>query len=433
MRNFLLLAIIMIMLFGLWSCATAYNGAETYTVMSEEEAIEEHAQDIGEERVNQELSQSQRPAPYEKEESEVQAENDSEYDAEETISTSEEEIFISTLIEAMSTEEKISQLFILSLGSKNSGTSESLAEFVSNSAAGGFILFTENITTVEGTRAFTDALNEHSVIAPFIAIDEEGGVVSRLRSAGLPGYTPQPTAREIGASGDSNNAYSAGYYIGQTLNLIGVNLNFAPVADVLTNPRSTVIGSRAFSTEPETVAYMASAFQAGLRSQGILSSPKHFPGHGNTADDSHFGRAIIASDIEHLRTVEFLPFERLIAEGAEFVMTGHLLVPEVSNTEIPTSLCEFFVTELLREELGFHGIIITDAMNMGAITDEFNSAEAAVLAILAGTDMILMPEDFEQAAYGILQAIEAGTISIERIEESLVRILTAKFNAGLLE
>jgi len=339
---------------------------------------------------------------------------------------------LALVVDSMSLEEQVAQLFILGLGSETDGFSMDLARFVAETQAGGYILFSDNITTVEDTRNLTDAIRIFSHIPPFIGIDEEGGTVSRLRVAGLPGYTAQPSARDIGRTGDVSNAYASGVAIGEALDSIGVNLNFAPVADVLTNPNNTVIGSRAFGSDPEIVADMASAFQAGLHSTGVLSSPKHFPGHGNTADDSHFGSAVIASDAQHLREVEFVPFERLISEGAEFIMTGHVLVPEVEPDGLPATLSEYFMTDVLRGELGFEGIIITDAMNMGAIAHDFTASEAAVLAIKAGVDMILMPESFSDAMAGIIEAVENEVIPRERIRESLFRIFTTKQSAGIL-
>ena len=341
-------------------------------------------------------------------------------------------LFIESLIDGMSLEEQISQLFILSLRENVTGPSGELEMFITESGAGGYILFSSNITTVEGTRALTDAIKEFSAIASFIGIDEEGGVVSRLASAGLPGYVRPPRARDIGATGDPQNAYIVGETIGRALQSIGVNVDFAPVADVLTNPQNTVIGSRAFGSDPELVSDMVSAFQAGLHSQGIMSAPKHFPGHGNTASDSHFGYAIIASDLEHLRAVEYKPFIRAINEGAEFIMTGHVIAPDIEPDGLPATLSRFFITDVLRDELGFDGIIVTDAMNMGAITDKFTSAEAAVMAIIAGVDMILMPENFREALDGVLRAVDDGLISPERIRESLTRIFRIKLAAGLI-
>jgi len=343
-----------------------------------------------------------------------------------------EENRVAELISSMSIEEKVSQLFILSIDSHSSGSSAGLDAFISETQAGGYILFANNITTVVGTRELTDAISDFSVLSPFICIDEEGGVVSRLRSAGLPEFSPIPAARDIGASGDLDRAYEAGAAIGMMLAEIGVNLNFAPVADVLSNPRNTVIGSRSFGSNPVLVSDMVAAFQAGLRGAGILSSPKHFPGHGNTADDSHFGSAVVSGDITFLLTVDFLPFQRLIFEGAEFVMMGHLLLPEVEPGGFPATLSRFFVSDVLRDFMGFEGVIVTDAMNMGAISLEFSPGDAAVLAVLAGVDMILMPDDFVQARDGLLRAIDDGVISVERIDESLFRIFTVKYNAGLL-
>jgi beta-N-acetylhexosaminidase len=380
-----------------------------------------------------------RPAPYDTEKADAEAEANAKStpsDGEEAYMGipygNDEPCIVELLIDSMSLEEQVAQLFILTLGEEHSAPSDELERFITATRAGGYILFRGNITTVEKTRALTDAIGRYSAIAPFLCIDEEGGTVSRLRTAGLPGFSAQPTAQRIGSTGDPENAFNAGEAIGQALASIGVNVNFAPVADVLTNPRNTVIGSRSFGSDPERVSIMASAFQAGFRSQGVMSSPKHFPGHGNTSDDSHFGRAVIASDSAHMAAVEYVPFARLIAEGAEFVMTGHIIAPGASPDSLPATLSRYFVTDVLRNELGFDGIIITDAMNMGAITRNYCSAEAAVMALQAGVDMILMPDDFDEAVNSILTAVRDGEISHGRIRESLVRILQAKLSAGLV-
>jgi beta-N-acetylhexosaminidase len=278
----------------------------------------------------------------------------------------------------------------------------------------------------------TEAVNTDSSIAPFICIDEEGGTVSRLSSAKLPGYTAQLSARKIGVTGDTKVAFLSGETIGGALVSIGVNVNFAPVADVLTNPNNTAIGSRSYGGEPELVSDMASAFQAGLRSRGVMSSPKHFPGHGSSTDDTHLGRVVISSDSEHLATIEYVPFARLIGEGAEFIMVGHLEVPAVEPDRLPATLSKCVITDVLRDRLGFKGIIVTDSMSMGAITKEYSSADAAVMAIQAGVDMILIPQDFNQALSGLVDAVEDGTITKTRIRESLTRIFQAKLKAGMI-
>ena len=338
---------------------------------------------------------------------------------------------IDTIIDGMSLKEQVSQLFIISLGDRASPSDE-LEAFVDAAEAGGYILFKENITTVERTMELTEAVAAYSAIAPFICIDEEGGEVSRLRSARLPGYEPQRSARDIGATGDTLNAFSAGETIGGALASIGVNVDFAPVVDVLTNTRNKVIGSRAFGSDPGLVGDMASAFREGLQTHGIMSAPKHFPGHGNTVNDSHSQRVEIDSDTEHLASVEYVPFMRLIDEGAEFIMVGHIVAPEVTSDGLPATLSEHFISDVLRFDLGFDGIIVTDAMNMGAITLEYSSAKAAVMALQAGADMILMPQDFDEAVKGVMDSVDAGTLSPDRIRESLVRVLEAKINAGLI-
>lgn len=339
-----------------------------------------------------------------------------------------EAIYIEKLIESTDLEKQIAQLFILNID----GTSPTgrLRDFVMKSKAGGYVLFRNNITTIEGTKAMTDAITEVSWISPFICIDEEGGVVSRLSA--IPGYTVQPSAREIGATGKARNAYLAGETIGRTLLSIGVNVDFAPVADVLLNPRNSVIGTRAYSSDPRIVSNMVSAFQSGLRGQGIMSAPKHFPGHGNTSGDSHINIAILNSAPQSLFANEYRPFIRAINEGAEFIMAGHLLAPGIEPNGLPASLSGYFITDVLRRELKFNGIVITDAMNMGAITENYKPDMAAVMALIAGVDMILMPEDFDAAVGGVLKAVREGIISNERIHESLTRIFKTKIKAGLI-
>jgi beta-N-acetylhexosaminidase len=334
-----------------------------------------------------------------------------------------ETIFIEKLIDSMDIEKQISQLFILRFDGNL--PSDELKGFITRSKAGGYILFRDNITTIERTKLMTDAIAAASWISPFICIDEEGGVVSRV-----PGYTP--SAQEIGKTGNAQNAYLAGEAIGRTLFSIGVNVDFAPVADILTNPQNKVIGTRAYGNEPAIVSDMVSAFQAGLHSQGIMSAPKHFPGHGNTTGDSHFNIAIIGSNLESLAANEYKPFIRAIGEGAEFIMIGHLLAPGIEPKGLPATLSGYFITDVLRKELKFGGIVVTDAMNMGAIIENYTPDKAAVMAFTAGVDMILMPEDYNTAVDGILKAIRDGIISNERIHESLMRIFKTKIRSGLI-
>jgi len=343
-----------------------------------------------------------------------------------------EEQQITALLQSMTLEEKVSQLFMLRFDYFFTAPTEEVKAFAEHNRAGGYVLFKSNITTVNGTRALVDCMAENSALPPFIATDEEGGDISRLYSAGLPGYEEQPAAAEIGASGNTAYAYETAGNIGKALSSIGVNLNFAPVADVLTNPGNTVIGTRSFGSDPALVSDMMAAFIQGLHGEGIMAAPKHFPGHGGTGGDSHEGAVTIDADAAQLNRVEYEPFRRAAQEGAEFILTGHILAPNADSSGLPASLSPYFLTDVLRGELGYDGLIITDAMDMGAIIDHYSSDEAAVLALTAGADIILMPQDYEKARNGVLAAISDGTLTEKRIDESVTRVLLTKIRAELI-
>lgn len=337
------------------------------------------------------------------------------------------------IVSGMTLEEKVSQLFMLRLPTDFQNAYDDVVAYAQNNEAGGYVLFTDNVTTVENTKSFTDCLVTNSKTAPFIGIDEEGGIVSRLASAGLDGYEPQPAAADIGASGDTDKAYSTGDYIGKALVSIGVNLNFAPDADVLTNPDNSVIGSRSFGSDPNLVSEMMSAYMKGLHDNGIMASPKHFPGHGGTSGDSHDGMVYIDYDKDHLNAVEYKPFERAIDDGAEFILVGHITVPNVDNSGLPASLSSYFITDVLRNSMQYNGIIITDAMDMGAIVDNYGAGDSCVMALSAGVDVLLMPSDYETALQAVLNAVSSGKITEDRINESAQRVINAKLGAGILK
>ncbi len=235
-----------------------------------------------------------------------------------------------------------------------------------------------------------DNLQSFSKIDVFTGVDEEGGTVSRIGSNPAMGTTSFPPMYTIGETKDPNKAYHVGYTIGSECTELGFNLDFAPVADVYSNPENTVIGHRAFSSDANTAAEMVAACVRGFTASGMLCTLKHFPGHGDTLTDSHYGAASTNKTLEELRTTEFLPFESGIQAGAEFVMVGHILTPNITDSSTPASLSPDMIA-ILRNELQFDGIIITDAMNMEAVTDYYSPAEAAVKAIQAGDDMCLTP------------------------------------------
>ncbi len=301
------------------------------------------------------------------------------------------------------------------------GTQEALATW----PVGGLIYFKQNIQSEEQLREMLANTASYSTFPIFLGVDEEGGRVARVADAlGLENVGPMA---DIGSTGDVQAAYTANQTIGTYLASYGFNVDFAPVADVLTNEDNAVIGDRAFSGDPQTVADMVAGAVEGLQSAGVSACLKHFPGHGDTAGDSHTGAAETDRTKEEMDAAEFLPFRSGIETGADMVMVGHISAPSLTDGEkIPASLSEEIITGILREELGYDGIVITDAMNMAAVTDYYEADVAAIMALKAGADMILMPEDFQQAYEGVLQAVQDGTISQERVDDSLKRIYRVK-------
>lgn len=339
-------------------------------------------------------------------------------------------------IKSMSLREKVGQLFVvcpealdpdLSGEAYSKGVKElsgSMTRFIYAYPVGGVIMFAKNISSPEQITEFNKDLQSISRIPMFISVDEEGGKVARLAnksSFGLPKYE---SAAAVGASGNTDDALEMGRTIGAYLKKYGFNMDFAPVADVNTNPDNPVIGKRAFSSDAAVAASMARAMADGLVSEGIIPVFKHFPGHGDTAEDSHKGIAVINKTQSRLEACEWLPFMK--AGDTDCIMVGHIAVPEITGDMTPSTLSHKMVTGILRNLLGFKGLIITDALEMKAITNDYSSGEAAVAAIKAGCDVLLMPANLTKAFNAVLEAVKEGEISEERIDESVRRILTYK-------
>ena len=338
------------------------------------------------------------------------------------------------LLAALSTEEKVGQLFIAAPEQllPNAGAltamSAPLGEALCRYPVGGIILFADNILSPAQLEAFNQELSLACIIGPFLAVDEEGGTVSRL--ANSPSFD-LPRYRNAAAVGSEEEALEMGSTIGQYLKRYEFNLDFAPVADVNTNPGNPIIGKRAFSSDPATASRMAAAFTAGLNEHGIIGCYKHFPGHGDTAQDSHSGLAITYRTREEMESCEWIPFRE--AGSADFVMVGHIAAPEITGDMTPATLSYRMVTEILKEDLGFSGLVITDAMNMGAITRDYPAGEAAVAALQAGCDVILMPEDLPEAFEAVLAALDSGSLTMEWLDETVRRILEFKELHGILD
>ena len=337
---------------------------------------------------------------------------------------------IDACIAEMPLEDKVAGLFVITpealtgVGTAvkaGDGTREALNKY----AVGGLVYFSKNIQSQEQLTEMLANTKMYSKYPIFLAVDEEGGEVSRVADANV-GVENVGNMADIGAGGDTQKAFDTGKTIGEYLSGFGFNVDFAPVADVLTNADNTTIGKRSFGADGAVVASMVPSFVQGLEEAGVSSCLKHFPGLGDTTADTHNGMATTERTLEEFQAVEFPAFKAGIDAGADFVMMSHVSAPALAGDNTPASISKE-VVGILRNDLGFEGIIITDALNMKAITEYYTSDEAAVKAIQAGADMIFMPEEFETAYNGVLEAVQTGTISEERIDESLRRIYRVKY------
>lgn len=258
---------------------------------------------------------------------------------------------------------------------------------------------------------------------PLLCIDEEGGRVSRLANNPKFNVKKYESMAAIGATGDPNNAYECGNTIGTYLKHYGFDIDFAPVADVNTNPDNIIIGPRAFSDDPQVAAPMVTNYLQGLKDAGIIGCIKHFPGHGDTKTDTHFGYASTQKTWEEMMDCEMVTFKAGIKWGCQLIMTAHIGAPNVTGSDIPSTMSSVILQDKLRGELGYQNIIITDGMEMGAITQQYSSAEAAVKSIQAGVDIVLGPKNLVEAFDAVIDAVNKGTISEERINQSVRRIL----------
>lgn len=305
--------------------------------------------------------------------------------------------------------------------------SDEMRETYAQYPCGGFALFRKNILSPSQLHLFTEKLHGLNALAPMLGIDEEGGRIARIANHPTNfGVKKFPPMGQIAASGDDTAAFEAGLTIGQYLKAYGLDIDFAPVADVNTNPRNPVIGDRAFGDDPEVAAGMVQAVIRGLHEGGTASCIKHFPGHGDTATDTHTGYAETKKTWEEISACEMVPFRAGIAAGTDFVMTAHIAAPSVTGTDEPSTMSYTVLTEKLRGELGFEGLIVTDALSMGAIREKYSSSEACIRCIQAGVDILLMPYDYFEAFDGVVKAVESGMIPESRIDESVYRILKFK-------
>ena len=341
------------------------------------------------------------------------------------------------LLAQMSLEEKIYQMIFTTpealTGVKTvTAAGETTREALERSPVGGVIYFAANLKNRAQTQQMIENIQSYSQIPLFIGVDEEGGTVSRLGRNPKMGVSQMPAMVEIGRTGDAQKAFEVGNTIGNEIKELGFNVDFAPVADIKTNPNNTEIGSRSFGTDPEMVKNMVAQEVRGLQESGVCAALKHFPGHGSTQANSHNGYSESTRTLDELRKTEFVPFAAGIQEGVDFVLISHMSAVNVTQDQIPCSLSKYVITGLLRGELGYQNIVITDSLQMGAITSRYGQKEAAVMAVEAGADMLLMPPDVRTACVGVREAVESGRLSEKRIDESVLRILHIKQMQGIL-
>ena len=339
-------------------------------------------------------------------------------------------------IGAMTLEQKVAQLFIVTPEALVEGVSQvtqagdMTREGVTAHPVGGIVYFAQNLLDPEQTTTmlanvkqfYADAGN----VAPFIAVDEEGGTVVRIADNEAFGAQDVGDASALGSAGDTEAAKRAAEQIADYLMPLGFNLDFAPVADVVDPLRSDTMGLRSLSSDAAVAADMVRAEVEGFRDKKMLCCAKRFPGIGAAAGDSHEGAITIEATNEELETVDLVPFRAAIEAGVPMIMVGHVSLPNIVGDSTPAPLSSAVVQGMLRDSLGYTGIIVTDSLSMGAITDYYTPAEAAVAALKAGCDIPLMPERLDEAYQGVLSAVQVGELTEERLDESLTRILTAK-------
>lgn len=343
------------------------------------------------------------------------------------------EVQIEEILSQMTLRDKICQMLFPSPEAISKVTpvtkaDQTMQEAVKTYPVGGIIYSKQNLVSTKQTKNMIAGTQKASKITLFIAADEEGGTVNRLmKKLGTTYIGSMYDYKDQGIE----TAYSNAKTIATDMSAFGFNLDFAPVADVWSNASNTVIGKRAYSDDYAQAATLVSAAVNGFHDGGVLCTLKHFPGHGDTAEDTHESFAYVTKTKEEIYAQELQPFATGIAAGADFVMMGHLIVGSM-DADNPASLSASVIQNTLRKDLGFEGLVITDAMQMGALADNYTVEEVAVKAVQAGNDMLLEPVDIDRTIVALTDAVAQGIITEERIEESVRRILKVKMEYGLI-
>lgn len=344
---------------------------------------------------------------------------------------------VETALAALSLEQLVGQLFMPAFPVNERGrrlleVDDRARTVLRRIQPGGVLLLGLNVANTEQLARFIADLQQEASLPLLISIDQEGGAVSRLDAGGAVPATRIPSPHVVGAVADRDLAEQLGEVIGRELRSLGIHINFAPVADLRTNPANTVIGDRSLGGDPETVGELVAALVAGMQRERVAAVLKHFPGHGDTYTDSHYESAAVPHDLERLLAVELVPFRYGINAGAAGVMSGHIGVPQITGDAVPATLSPHLVGDLLRRELRFGALVFSDALNMHALTRYFHRSELAVDALEAGIDVLVHPERPLEAYEAVLRAVQDGRLDLQRLEQSVRRILELKYDLGLL-
>ena len=346
---------------------------------------------------------------------------------------------VEKIVNNMTLEEKVGQIFMVAPeavdkdGGSTTVFTENIEKEIEKYNLGGYILFASNIENPTQTQELINGLKKSSKIQPFVGVDEEGGRVARIGKNSAMGVEKIEPMAQVGKSQNYERANEIGTTIGKYIKNLGFNLDFAPDTDVLTDSNNTEIGDRSFGNDPEVVGKMATEVVKGLQSENISTVLKHFPGHGGSIGNSHQGFSLSNRTEEELKKCEIVPFKTAIENGADCVMVAHMSLPNVTGDNIPATLSKKVVTDMLKTELNFKGVVFSDSMSMGAITENYGTGDACVKAVEAGIDMVLMPENLDEAYNAVLEAVKNGKISQERLDDAVSRIIKAKIQRGIIK
>ncbi len=327
---------------------------------------------------------------------------------------------VNDIMRKMTIEEKIGQMLIIY--DTHETVDEELKQFIKDIKPSGFIINQSNITTFAKTKKYIADLKQNSEIPLIISIDQEGGRVQRLQNLEDKKATYIPSMLDLGNTNDVELAYEVGKVLAEDMRTLGINVAYAPVCDIFSNPNNKVIGNRSFGSNPNLVANMCVSLGDGLEDNGIIATYKHFPGHGDTATDSHTSLPIINKTYTELLDNELIPFKKAIENDAKIIMVAHIAFPSLTGNNTPSSLSKEVITDLLKDKLGYDGLVITDALNMGALNDNYSDEEIYIKTVEAGVDILLMPNNAKEAINTIKE-----NIAIERIDESVKKILIFKY------